>query len=44
MRIVRFSPSASANLGSDPLFGVLNEQDQILVLRGDPLFGGIVPT
>ena len=26
------------------LFGVLNEQDQILVLRGDPFFGGIVPT
>ena len=44
MRIVRFSPNAKANLGSDPLFGVLNEQDQILVLRGDPLFGGIVPT
>ena len=44
MRIVRFSPSASAKLGSDPLFGVLNEKDQILVLRGDPLFGGIVHT
>ena len=44
MRIVRFSPNSTANLGSDPLFGVLNDQDQILVLRGDPLFGGIVPT
>jgi 2-keto-4-pentenoate hydratase/2-oxohepta-3-ene-1,7-dioic acid hydratase in catechol pathway len=44
MRIVRFSPNSSAGLGTDPLFGVLNDQDQILVLRGDPLFGGIVPT
>ena len=44
MRIVRFSPNSTANLGSDPLFGVLNDQDQILVLRGDPLFAGIVPT
>ena len=44
MRIVRFSPNSSAGLGTDPLFGGLNDQDQILVLRGDPLFGGIVPT
>lgn len=44
MRIVRFSPNSAANLGSDPLFGVLNNEDQILVLRGDPLFGGIIPT
>jgi 2-keto-4-pentenoate hydratase/2-oxohepta-3-ene-1,7-dioic acid hydratase in catechol pathway len=44
MRIVRFSPNSSSGLGTDPLFGVLNDQDQILVLRGDPLFGGIVPT
>jgi 2-keto-4-pentenoate hydratase/2-oxohepta-3-ene-1,7-dioic acid hydratase in catechol pathway len=44
MRIVRFSPNISAGLGTDPLFGVLNDQDQILVLRGDPLYSGIVPT
>jgi 2-keto-4-pentenoate hydratase/2-oxohepta-3-ene-1,7-dioic acid hydratase in catechol pathway len=44
MRIVRFSPNASAGLGTEPLFGVLNDQDQILVLRGDPLYSGIVPT
>jgi 2-keto-4-pentenoate hydratase/2-oxohepta-3-ene-1,7-dioic acid hydratase in catechol pathway len=44
MRIVRFSPHSSAGLGTDPLFGVLNDQDQILVLRGDPLYSGIVPT
>ncbi len=26
-----------------PLFGVLNDQDAILVLRGDPIYSGIVP-
>ena len=44
MRLVRFSAPESAGIGSDPQFGVLNDQDQILVLRGDPIFSGIVPT
>jgi len=44
MRIVRFSPNANSGLGIDPLFGVLNDEDQILVLRGDPIYSGIVPT
>lgn len=44
MRIVRFSPNTSAGIGSDPLFGVLNAENQILVLRGDPIYSGIVPT
>jgi hypothetical protein len=44
MRIVRFSPLESAHLGSDPLYGVLNDQDKILVLKGDPIYAGIVPT
>jgi 2-keto-4-pentenoate hydratase/2-oxohepta-3-ene-1,7-dioic acid hydratase in catechol pathway len=44
MRIVRFSPKTNAGLGNDPLFGVLNDEDQILVLRGDPIYSGIVPT
>ena len=44
MRIVRFSPNSNADLGNDPLFGVLNDEDQILVLRGDPIYSGIVPT
>jgi 2-keto-4-pentenoate hydratase/2-oxohepta-3-ene-1,7-dioic acid hydratase in catechol pathway len=44
MRIVRFTPAESAGLGSDPLFGVLNDENQILVLRGDPIYSGIVPT
>ena len=44
MRIVRFTPQESAGLGSDPLFGVLNDKDELLVLKGDPLYQGIVPT
>lgn len=44
MRIVRFSPVESTNLGSDPLFGVLNDQEKILVLKGDPIYSGITPT
>jgi len=44
MRIVRFSPPESAGIGTDPLFGILNDQDSILVLRGDPLYSGIHPT
>ena len=44
MRIVRFTPNESVGIGSDPHFGVLNEKDQILVLKGDPLFSGIIPT
>jgi 2-keto-4-pentenoate hydratase/2-oxohepta-3-ene-1,7-dioic acid hydratase in catechol pathway len=44
MRIVRFSPNSTAGLGTDPLFGVLNDEDQILVLRGDPIYSGVVPT
>ena len=44
MRIVRFSPNTNTGLGNDPLFGVLNDEDQILVLRGDPIYSGIVPT
>ena len=44
MRIVRFSPNTSAGIGSDPLFGVLNAENKILVLRGDPIYSGIVPT
>lgn len=44
MRIVRFTPNESVGLGTDPHFGVLNDQDQILVLKGDPLYSGIIPT
>ncbi len=44
MRIVRFSPPASAGIGTDPHFGVLNDQGDILVIKGDPIYSGIVPT
>jgi len=44
MRIVRFTPNESIGIGTDPHFGVLNDLDQILVLKGDPIYAGIVPT
>ena len=43
MRIVRFTAPAESGVGTDPLFGVLNEKDSILLLKGDPIFSGIVP-
>ncbi len=47
MRIVRFSPAAAdpnLDLGQDPLFGLLNDDDTIAVIAGDPLYAGIAPT
>jgi len=44
MRIARFVAPESAGLGTDPLFGMLNDQGTLLVLKGDPLYSGIVPT
>ena len=43
MRIIRFSAPEQLGVGTDPLFGVLNDQDAILILRGDPIYSGIVP-
>ena len=43
MRIIRFSAPEKLGVGTDPLFGVLNDQDAILVLRGDPIYSGIFP-
>ena len=43
MRIVRFSPIESVKLGSDPLFGIL-ENETISVLKGDPIYSGVNPT
>jgi len=43
MRIIRFSAPEKLGVGTDQLFGVLNDQDAILVLRGDPIYSGIVP-
>jgi len=43
VRIIRSSAPEQLGVGTDPLFGVLNDQDAILVLRGDPIYSGIVP-
>jgi 2-keto-4-pentenoate hydratase/2-oxohepta-3-ene-1,7-dioic acid hydratase in catechol pathway len=40
VRIVRFTPPASSNLGSDPLFGLV-EGAEVEILNGDPLYSGI---
>ena len=43
MRIVRFSPIDNKELGTDPLFGIL-EGENIKVIKGDPIYAGITPT
>ena len=43
MRIVRFSPLENAQLGTDPLYGIL-ENETITVVKGDPIYAGVVPT
>ncbi len=44
MRIVRFSPGPDAGLGSDPLFGLLDEAGLIQIISGDPIYSGIQKT
>ena len=41
MRILRFTPPTGSDLGSDPLFGLLEDEENIRVLNGDPLYAGI---
>ena len=42
MRVLRFTPKLGSDLGNDPLFGVLEEDEKtISVITGDPLFNGI---
>ncbi|MGA0876863.1 MAG: fumarylacetoacetate hydrolase family protein [Candidatus Nanopelagicaceae bacterium] len=41
MRILRFTPPTGANLGSDPLFGALEDDETIRVVNGDPLYSGV---
>jgi 2-keto-4-pentenoate hydratase/2-oxohepta-3-ene-1,7-dioic acid hydratase in catechol pathway len=43
MRIVRFSPLDSKELGTDPLYGQL-EGETITVIKGDPIYSGVQPT
>ena len=44
MRVVRFSPLPEAGLGSDPLYGILEEDNLITVITGDPIYQGIQKT
>jgi hypothetical protein len=38
MRVVRFSPLPEAGLGADPLYGILEEDNTITVITGDPIY------
>jgi 2-keto-4-pentenoate hydratase/2-oxohepta-3-ene-1,7-dioic acid hydratase in catechol pathway len=45
MRIVRFSPGPNSVLGTDPLFGLLEEDGtNISVIAGDPIYAGVSKT
>ncbi len=44
MRVVRFTPLPEAGLGTDPLYGILEEDNTITVITGDPLYQGIQKT
>jgi 2-keto-4-pentenoate hydratase/2-oxohepta-3-ene-1,7-dioic acid hydratase in catechol pathway len=44
MRIVRFSPGPDSGLGADPLFGVVEDDNQITVISGDPIYHGVTKT
>ena len=44
MRVVRFSPQPDAGLGSDPLYGILEEDNQISIISGDPIYHGTQKT
>ncbi|CAB4996690.1 unannotated protein [freshwater metagenome] len=44
MRIVRFTPPPASQLGRDPLFGVLESDDLISVISGDPIYQGVSKT
>lgn len=41
MRIVRFTPGPDSGLGQDPLFGVLEDDQTITIITGDPIYAGI---
>ena len=44
MRIIRFTPGPDAGLGTDPLFGLLEDDNTISVISGDPIYHGITKT
>jgi len=41
MRIVRFVPPAGSKLGSEPHFGVMEDESTIRAIASDPLYAGI---
>lgn len=41
MRIVRFVPPAGSKLGSDPHFGLLEDENTIQAIASDPLYAGV---
>jgi 2-keto-4-pentenoate hydratase/2-oxohepta-3-ene-1,7-dioic acid hydratase in catechol pathway len=41
MRIVRFTPPQGSKLGSDPQFGVMEDEKTIRAIASDPLYAGI---
>ena len=41
MRIVRFSPPAGSALGTDPHFGIMEDESTIRAIASDPLYAGI---
>ncbi|NDE53652.1 MAG: DUF2437 domain-containing protein, partial [Actinobacteria bacterium] len=41
MRIVRFAPPAGSALGTDPHFGILEDDTTIRAIASDPLYAGI---
>jgi len=41
MRIVRFTPPQGSKLGSDPHFGVMEDEKTIRAIASDPLYAGI---
>ena len=43
MKIIRFTAPADKGLGSDPLFGILENDDSIKILKGDPIYAGVNP-
>ena len=44
MRVVRFTPQPDTGLGSDPLYGILEDDNRITIISGDPIYHGIQKT
>ena len=44
MRIIRFSPGPNTGLGNDPLYGLLEDDNAISVISGDPIYHGVTKT